>query len=296
MEQALGGKMPILAFFDLIVGTRYERIPPLGMNVIDSITSTGGIIALGLGAKQWSLDRCVAEFMHLCDKAFTPREFNNMRGFSQATTLNHGSKYKTSPLLKCLSEVFKDEQLYGGPRKAHYEYDTKVAVTTTSSNGQRAALLANYGRQEENEPNYTFEFPHGLQTWEAAGATSAAPPFFKPFESHVGKMYLDGAIYYNNPVKVADNERKLLWPDVAESSPDLILSIGTGMNKRKIEQGLEHESIRGKNVRQAKAKSTSTATRIKESMRSRSAKLKPIKVVSKFCEVLVSTSIRWHIV
>lgn len=260
------------------------------MNIIHTITSTGGIIALGLGAKQWSLDRCVTEFVRLCDKAFTPREFNNMKGFSQATSLKHGSKYKTSPLLKSLSDVFEDEQLYGGPRKAQYEYDTKVAVTTTSLNGQTAALLANYSRQEESEPNYTFEFPHHLQTWEAAGATSAAPPFFKPFESYVGKMYLDGAIYYNNPVKVADNERKLLWPDVAESSPDIILSIGTGMNKKKIDEGLEHESIQGKNVRRAKAKSTSKATRFKESMKTKSAKLKPFKVISKYCEVLVSPS------
>ncbi len=41
---------------------------------------------------------------------------------------------------------------------------------------------------------------------------------------------MDGALYYNNPIKIANNERKLLWSDVAESHPDIMLSIGTGQN------------------------------------------------------------------
>ncbi len=210
-----------------------------------------------------------------------------MAGLSQATTLKHGSKYKTQPLQNALREVFDKEQLYGGPRKAHYEYDTKVAVTTTSGTGQRAIVLANYSRQEENEPNYKFEFPHDLQIWEAAGATSAAPPFFKPFESHAKQTYLDGAIYYNNPVKVADNERKFLWPDVADASPDIILPIGTGMNKQKIDEELENDSTHRSTVRQAKPKSASRSSRLKENIRTKSANAKLFKVVSNYFQVLV---------
>ena len=253
------------------------------------VISTGGIIALGLGVKQWSLNHCVTEFIRLCDRAFTPREFNNVAGFSQATALKHGSKYKTQPLQNALREVFDEEQLYGGPRKAHYEYDTKVAVTTTSGTGQRAIVLANYSRQEDNEPNYKFEFPHDLQIWEAAGATSAAPSFFKPFESHARQTYLDGAIYYNNPVKVADNERKFLWPDVADSSPDIILSIGTGMNKQKIDEELENDATPRFIVRQAKPKAASRSSRLKEKIRTKSANAKPFKVVSNYFQVLVGT-------
>ena len=259
------------------------------MNTLNdySVISTGGIIALGLGVKQWSLNHCVTEFIRLCDRAFTPREFNSVAGLSQVTTLKHGSKYKTQPLQSALREVFDREQLYGGPRKAHYEYDTKVAVTTTSGTGQRAIVLANYSRQEENEPNYKFEFPHDLQIWEAAGATSAAPPFFKPFESQAKQTYLDGAIYYNNPVKVADNERKFLWPDVADASPDILLSIGTGMNKQKINEELENDSTHRSTIRQAKPQSTNRYIRLKENIRTRSANAKPFKVVSNYFQVLV---------
>ena len=264
-----------------------KYVTPNLLPSIDPMISTGGIIALGLGVKQWSLNHCVSEFIRLCDRAFTPREFDNVAGFRQATTLKHGSKYKTQPLQRALREAFDDEQLYGGPRKGHYEYDTKVAVTTTSGTGQRGLVLANYSRQEENEPNYKFEFPHHLQVWEAASATSAAPPFFKPFESRAKKTYMDGAIYYNNPVKVADNERRFLWPDVTDNPPDLILSIGTGMNQRKIDKELESESANQSTVRQAKPGSASRTSRLKQSIRTKSANAKPFKVVSKYFQVLV---------
>ena len=37
-------------------------------------------------------------------------------------------------------------------------------------------------------------------------------------------------MYHNNPVRVAYHESKLLWPDVQDSQPDILLSIGTGHN------------------------------------------------------------------
>lgn len=37
-------------------------------------------------------------------------------------------------------------------------------------------------------------------------------------------------MYHNNPVRVAYNESKLLWPDVQDCQPDILLSIGTGHN------------------------------------------------------------------
>lgn len=64
-----------------------------------------------------------------------------------------------------------------------------------------------------------------------ARATSAAPSYFKTFRSeHSRRGYLDGALYNNNPVRVADLERRLIWPDTEYSPPDILLSIGTGCN------------------------------------------------------------------
>ncbi|KAL9033910.1 MAG: hypothetical protein Q9214_007286, partial [Letrouitia sp. 1 TL-2023] len=183
------------------------------------------------------------KFKELCDQAFTPREFGAVPYLKHASRLKHGSQYKTKPLRNALKTAFGTDQLYGGSRKDQAAYSTKTAVTATSGTGERGLLLANYSRQEEGELGYKFEFPNGLAIWEAASATSAAPLYFKPFEAqgNLRRMYLDGAIYYNNPVRVANHERKLLWPDVADHPPDIFLSVGTGKNGALIEEQLKTE-------------------------------------------------------
>lgn len=62
-----------------------------------------------------------------------------------------------------------------------------------------------------------------------ARATSAAPPYFKPFiKNETKSSYLDGALYHNNPVWIAHHERKLIWSDIVDKQPDIFISIGTG--------------------------------------------------------------------
>lgn len=41
---------------------------------------------------------------------------------------------------------------------------------------------------------------------------------------------MDGAIYHNNPIQIADKERKLIWPELENDSPDIIVSVGTSYN------------------------------------------------------------------
>ncbi|QYS99639.1 hypothetical protein H0G86_006758 [Trichoderma simmonsii] len=66
--------------------------------------------------------------------------------------------------------------------------------------------------------------------WEAARATSAAPPYFKPFSHADSKeTYIDGAVHHNCPVWVADQERRLLWDEVSHWPADIVLSLGTGL-------------------------------------------------------------------
>ena len=66
-----------------------------------------------------------------------------------------------------------------------------------------------------------------------ARATSAAPPYFKSFcPKQSNREFVDGAVYHNNPIIVADAERKYIWPDVDTLPPDLLLSIGTGRSSQ----------------------------------------------------------------
>jgi hypothetical protein len=39
---------------------------------------------------------------------------------------------------------------------------------------------------------------------------------------------MDGALFYNCPVRVAFHEQQLIWNDASSSLPDLLVSIGTG--------------------------------------------------------------------
>ena len=118
-------------------------------------------------------------------------------------------------------------------------YPINVAVTSTSGTGKEPFVISNYSRTPNSPEQYKFigaDRPQlELQVWEAAAATSAAPGYFKElYHESTGRSFLDGGLYYNNPVHVANRERKLLWLDVADARPDLLLSIGTGRSAQMI--------------------------------------------------------------
>ncbi|KAI4844618.1 FabD/lysophospholipase-like protein [Aureobasidium sp. EXF-8845] len=229
IEKALGGNIRIQSFFDLIVGT-----------------STGGINALALGVKQWSVSYCIEVFESFCNRAFIEREFRGVWGLEQAALMNHGSKYKATPLHDVLRETLGQKPLFGANDSLN-AYKIKVAVTTTSADGNEAMILANYNRPRSPGDRQTFVRPEDptneLQVWEAAAATSAAPLYFKPYtHQRTRTSYIDGGLYHNNPVHVANRERKLLWPEIADKHPDMLLSIGTGQNTIEAREKLERRS------------------------------------------------------
>lgn len=54
-------------------------------------------------------------------------------------------------------------------------------------------------------------------------------PYFKTFvKQQTGRDYCDGGLYHNCPVNIASNERRLLWSDVRDKQPDIMISLGTG--------------------------------------------------------------------
>ncbi|KAI0868821.1 hypothetical protein GGS24DRAFT_494248 [Hypoxylon argillaceum] len=215
IEIYLGGHLPIQSFFDLIVGT-----------------STGGIIAAGLGIKNWRVSECIEKSETLADKAFTRR----LIGIHDIPFIGRaGRKYRTKPFEEVLQATFRDDFLFGGPYIDPGHYRARVALTSTTATGSTPIVLANYNRPHES-PFTEFLRPDQpaseLKIWEAIRATTAAPGYFKPFKKpETGQSFIDGAIYHNNPVYVAFEESKLLWPDVRHCLPDIVLSIGTGHNR-----------------------------------------------------------------
>ena len=57
------------------------------------------------------------------------------------------------------------------------------------------------------------------------------------------QVYVDGAVYHNNPIQVADLERKLLWPTDGNNVPDFVLSIGTAFNPQSRQKLIEKSSM-----------------------------------------------------
>lgn len=220
IERAMNGKLPIQCFFDLIVGT-----------------STGGLIALGLASRNWSVDECINHFEQLCDKAFTRRSGGNIPLIGWLVDNYNHSKFETAPLQEALISAFSDDQyLFGGrrPDQSSGCSPVKVAVTATSASGS-AVVLANYNRHCSEKLPYQFQRPEKvsaeLKIWETARATSAAPRIFRSFHHEPSKqVYMDGALYHNNPIQIAERERKLIWDKEVNEYPDLIVSIGTSFN------------------------------------------------------------------
>ena len=205
IELALPRDIPVRAFFDLIVGTRYVEMYPLVSSFLVSVNnflianrSTGGIIALGLGAEHWTIEECLDKFVNLCTKAFTAHKTGPL------ALLHHGGRYKTTHLQQAIQAVFSGHVLFGGHffgARLSSENPVKLAVTSTTESWEQAVVFTNYNRNIEQDTTYKFERPEEpskeLNIWEVARATSAAPTYFKPFVNHWTKQgYLDGAIYH----------------------------------------------------------------------------------------------------
>ncbi|KAM7212335.1 hypothetical protein V8F06_012271 [Rhypophila decipiens] len=221
LERYLGGELPIQSFFDLIVGT-----------------STGGIIAAGLGIEGWRVDDCIEHFMNLTDKAFTKRRF----GVHELPVLNKAvRKYRAKPFEEVLKQLFgEDEYMFGGFQADPKRYAIRTAVTATTATGSTAVVLSNYNRPEDS-PFTEFVRPdrpeHELKIWEAIRSTTAAPGFFKAFvKKETNQRFVDGAVYHNCPAFVAFEESRLIWPDVRHCLPDIMLSLGTGHNRSRTHQ------------------------------------------------------------
>ncbi|KAI1100934.1 hypothetical protein F4804DRAFT_348064 [Jackrogersella minutella] len=217
IERVLGPKLPIRNFFDLIVGT-----------------SAGAVIALGLGVKGWSVNKTTREFKALYKEAFTPRKMIGIPLLGTLSSTYYGSVYKMKPLEAALRKGFTNRSLFGGIRIRN-EMPMKIAVTSTNALKSKAVVLSNYNRPDPPSQSIPYEFVRPgepskeMKIWEVARATTAAIPYFKPFQKAETKdQYIDSSPHNACPIWVAHEEMKLIWSDVADSPPDIMLSIGTG--------------------------------------------------------------------
>ncbi len=156
---------PLLPHFDLVAGT-----------------STGGIIALGLGSGKTPLE-LVDFYRDLGPRIFRYRRVKMVR---QAFR----SKFKTAPLRASLEDVFDEKQLW-----------------------QSSVPLCVPSYDLRSDKVHLFRTPHATRLkrdWrvpmvDVALATSAAPTYLRAHQ-HDGFRLVDGGVWANNPSVVAVSE------------------------------------------------------------------------------------------
>jgi hypothetical protein len=198
--------------FDLIVGT-----------------STGGIIALGLGAGLRPSE--ILDF-YLAERAqIFPRGF----GWRWARHL-FAPKYSPAPLERALRGVF-EERLLG---------DSAIPLVIPAYDiGENAVHLF----KTPHHPRLRRD--HKVPMWAVAMATSAAPTYFPTFRLPGERSRLiDGGVWANNPAVVGLTEAVSMFG--RELGELRVLSIGTTVSPEARSAKLDHAGIlrwiRGPNV------------------------------------------------
>lgn len=173
VEEAIGS--PVADYFDLIVGT-----------------STGGIIALGLGLGLSA--RQVLDFY----SEHGPRIFAGNRRVKGVRGLMR-AKYDPQPLRAALEQVFGSRRLGDSRTRLvipSFDLETGVIHVYKTAHHQR------------------FVTDYKIPAVEVAMATAAAPTYFPTFRSAAGVPLVDGGIWANNPAGTAAIEALgvLEWP------------------------------------------------------------------------------------
>ena len=182
---------PIGEYFDLIAGT-----------------STGGILALGLGFRIPA--KKIMEFY----RDMGPQIFPVMGrlGLKGLVRQLFGTKYSHATLRAALVQVLGDRKF--GKSK------NRLIIPTYDAVGGRIFVL-----KTAHHPRFRFDID--ALAVDVALATSAAPTYFAaaPFPVHVGSSFVDGGVWANNPVLAAIVEA-ICFLNVPMDQID-VLSVGT---------------------------------------------------------------------
>ena len=189
-ENCLGGQ-PIGDYFDLIAGT-----------------STGGIIALGLGAGL-SARSLLDLYVNEGHRVFPPKQRLKGRRLFRRLSRN---RYDRAALDELLWQTLGTRTL----RESRYRL---LIPATEAKHGDPAVY------KTPHHPGYFLDGDKSMA--EVAAATSAAPTYLKPVVQD-GYILLDGGIWANNPTMMALVEALTCFTVQRENI--VILSIGCGQD------------------------------------------------------------------
>ncbi|HTU33125.1 MAG TPA: patatin-like phospholipase family protein [Candidatus Acidoferrum sp.] len=189
----------LYTFFDLISGT-----------------STGGIIALGIGTQSNK------------NQPYSPTELADLyvengpaifkKNLITPITNLGRPKYSPDALQSTLVEFFGDTQFNTAL--------TPLLVSSYDLRGQVPFFFKSHRIAENSNYNWPVV--------SIARATSAAPTYFPPLQLIRGSdnyALVDGGVFVNNPAMAAYAEARALYPDAAQF---IVVSVGTGNRQDQI--------------------------------------------------------------
>ena len=184
-------------YFDLIAGT-----------------STGGILALGLGSGM-TAGEILRMYLEEGHRVFPSKE----RGFAGRARRLVSAQYDRGPLDELLKRRLGDKTL----RESRHRL---LIPSTEGRNGEVWVF------KTPHHPDYKLDGDTRMSS--VAAATSAAPTYFTPFEQG-GYTYLDGGVWANNPTMAALVEALSCFS--VRRTDVRILSIGCGANPFQVTEG-----------------------------------------------------------
>jgi len=173
-------------------------------------TSTGGIIALGIGTgssngQPYSPSELLSFYIDNGPAIFKKNALTWLRQIC-------APKYSPAALESALAKNFGDAQFSSAL--------TPLLISSYDLKGQ----IPFFFKSHRIARNPSFDWP----VTDIARATSAAPTFFPPLHLERGSedyVLVDGGVYVNNPSMAAYAEARALYPDAERV---VVVSVGTG--------------------------------------------------------------------
>jgi len=197
IQKRLG--MDLFQVFDLVAGT-----------------STGGIIALGIGSRckdngPYPPSELVDLYVQNGPEIFK----KNLLTPERQVIL---PKYSPEALESALAQFFQDAEFQSAL--------TPLLISSYDLQGQVPFFFKSH--RIAGDPTYNWKLT------DIARATSAAPTFFSPLHlTRDGQDYalVDGGVFVNNPSMAAYAEARALYPDATQF---IVVSVGTGDRQDRI--------------------------------------------------------------
>jgi len=212
----------VLRAIERITGRRiYELFDLIGG------TSTGGLVACGLGVRHFPLDQCDYIYKVIGKKVFVGSgdegtAWQRLKTQVSNVTIKELSRYPLPSYEQLLNNFMGSSPLIDTSGEVG-ACKVFLTATITSQTPPMTYLFRNYCYALEHQSKYAGNVRYPV--WKACRASSAAPSYFPELED--GKLRIqDGGILANNPVAIAVHEARKLYPNVPI---DCVVSIGTGM-------------------------------------------------------------------